>query len=186
LISELPFFPWCAIGEGQACGFPGLSISITNQSFSSVCLVEKQQIQILFWPHRRSNKELKTNCEMVWAELTISNARKCQICAYPDDDISLEPLSQSLSRINPSSKSVIYHFFYVLPICCCSFFFLYVCFHLFNSRIFTLATKFVFFIFLFVFLHFCFYFISYPWQVLSMFKHFLRDVFCHWSVYLIF
>ena len=48
---------------------------------------------------------------MVWAELTISNARKCQICAYyrphPDDDISLEPLSQSLSRINPSSKSVI-------------------------------------------------------------------------------
>jgi hypothetical protein len=32
---------------------------------------------------------------MVWAELTISNARKCQICAYyrphPDDDISLEP-----------------------------------------------------------------------------------------------
>jgi hypothetical protein len=27
-------------------------------------------------------KELKTNCEMVWAELTISNARKCQICAY--------------------------------------------------------------------------------------------------------
>ena len=56
-------------------------------------------------------KELKTNCEMVWAELTISNARKCQICVYyrphPDDDISLEPLSQSLSRINPSSKSVI-------------------------------------------------------------------------------
>jgi hypothetical protein len=38
-------------------------------------------------------------------------ARTCQICAYyrphPDDDISLEPLSQSLSRINPSSKSVI-------------------------------------------------------------------------------
>jgi hypothetical protein len=56
-------------------------------------------------------KELKTNREMVWAELTISNARTCQICAYyrphPDDDISLEPLSQSLSRINPSSKSVI-------------------------------------------------------------------------------
>ena len=26
---------------------------------------------------------------------------------HPDDDISLEPLSQSLSRINPSSKSVI-------------------------------------------------------------------------------
>jgi hypothetical protein len=23
------------------------------------------------------------------------------------------------------------------------------------------------------------YFISYPWKVLSMFKHFLRDVFCH-------
>jgi hypothetical protein len=48
---------------------------------------------------------------MVWAELTISNARKCQIRAYyrphPDDDISLEPLSQSLSRISPSSKSVI-------------------------------------------------------------------------------
>jgi hypothetical protein len=40
-------------------------------------------------------KELKTNCEMVWAELTISNARKYQICAYyrphSDDDISLEP-----------------------------------------------------------------------------------------------
>jgi hypothetical protein len=56
-------------------------------------------------------KQLKTNCEMVCAELTISNARKCQICAYyrphPNDDISLEPLSQSLSRINPSSKSVI-------------------------------------------------------------------------------
>jgi hypothetical protein len=48
---------------------------------------------------------------MVWAELTISNARKCRIRAYyrphPDDDISLEPLSQSLSRISPSSKSVI-------------------------------------------------------------------------------
>jgi hypothetical protein len=26
LISELPFFAWCAIGEEQACGFPGLSI----------------------------------------------------------------------------------------------------------------------------------------------------------------
>jgi hypothetical protein len=26
---------------------------------------------------------------------------------HPDDDISLEPLSQSLSRINPSSKSVV-------------------------------------------------------------------------------
>ena len=56
-------------------------------------------------------KQLKTNCEMVCAELTISNARKCQICAYyrphPNDDISLEPLSQSLSKINPSSKSVI-------------------------------------------------------------------------------
>ena len=48
---------------------------------------------------------------MVQAELTISNARKCQICAYyrphPDDDVSLEPLSQSLSKINPISKSVI-------------------------------------------------------------------------------
>jgi hypothetical protein len=53
-------------------------------------------------------------------------------------------------------------------------------------RIFTLATKFVFFIFPFVFWHFCFYFISYPWKVLSMFKYFLRDVFFHWSVYLIF
>ena len=28
LISELPFFAWCAIGEEQACGFPGLSISL--------------------------------------------------------------------------------------------------------------------------------------------------------------
>ena len=48
---------------------------------------------------------------MVLAELTISNARTCQVCAYyrphPDDDISLEPLSQSLSKINPISKSVI-------------------------------------------------------------------------------
>jgi hypothetical protein len=29
------------------------------------------------------------------------------ITPHPDDDISLEPLSQSLSRITPSSKSVI-------------------------------------------------------------------------------
>jgi hypothetical protein len=28
LIPELPFFAWCAIGEEQACGFPGLSISL--------------------------------------------------------------------------------------------------------------------------------------------------------------
>jgi hypothetical protein len=48
---------------------------------------------------------------MVLAELTISNASTCQVCAYyrpdPDDDISLEPLSWSLSKINPISKSVI-------------------------------------------------------------------------------
>jgi hypothetical protein len=79
--------------QGQSHG--GVLIAVTNEFLSNEA------------------KELKTNCEMVWAELTISNARKCQICAYyrphPEDDISLqlEPSSQSLSRINPSSKSVI-------------------------------------------------------------------------------
>ena len=56
-------------------------------------------------------KELQTDCEIVWAGHTISNGRKCYICAYyrphPDDDISLEPLNKSLSRINTNSKSVI-------------------------------------------------------------------------------
>lgn len=56
-------------------------------------------------------KELQTDCEIVWAELSISNARKCYICAYyrphPDDDISLDPLNASISRINANSKSII-------------------------------------------------------------------------------
>jgi hypothetical protein len=63
----------------QGLSHGGVLITVTNEFLSNEA------------------KELKTNCEMVWAELTISNARKCQICAYyrplPDDDISLEPLS---------------------------------------------------------------------------------------------
>ena len=55
--------------------------------------------------------ELQTNCEMVWAEVTISNARKLLVCSYyrphPDDDISLPLLNESLNRINPNSKSII-------------------------------------------------------------------------------
>ena len=55
--------------------------------------------------------ELQTKCEMVWAEVTISNARKLLICSYyrpePDDTTSLPLLNESLSRINPNSKSII-------------------------------------------------------------------------------
>ena len=55
--------------------------------------------------------ELQTNCEMVWAEVTISNARKLLVCSYyrphPDDDTSLPPLNESLNRITPNSKSII-------------------------------------------------------------------------------
>jgi hypothetical protein len=36
---ELPFFAWCAIGEEQACGFPGLSISLRAWN---VLFVEKE------------------------------------------------------------------------------------------------------------------------------------------------
>lgn len=47
---------------------------------------------------------------MVWAELTISNARKLLVCFYyrphPDDDTFLPLLNESLSRINPNSKSI--------------------------------------------------------------------------------
>ncbi|VDI84351.1 Hypothetical predicted protein [Mytilus galloprovincialis] len=56
-------------------------------------------------------KELDTGCEMIWVELSISNARKCYICAYyrpqPDDDTSLDLLNESISRINVNSKSAI-------------------------------------------------------------------------------
>ena len=55
--------------------------------------------------------ELQTNCEMVWAEVTICNARKLLVCSYyrphPDDDTSLPLLNDSLSRINPNSKSIV-------------------------------------------------------------------------------
>ena len=55
--------------------------------------------------------ELQTNCEMVWAEVTISNARKLLVCSYyrphPDDVISLPLLNESLNRINPNSKSIV-------------------------------------------------------------------------------
>ena len=55
--------------------------------------------------------ELQTNCEMVWAEVTISNARKLLVCSYyrphQDDDTSLPLLNESLNRMNPNSKSII-------------------------------------------------------------------------------
>ena len=48
---------------------------------------------------------------MVWAELTISNARKLLVCfcyrPHPDDDTSLPLLNESLCRINPNSKSIV-------------------------------------------------------------------------------
>ena len=55
--------------------------------------------------------ELQTNCEKVWTEVTISNARKLLVCSYyrpnPDDDTSLPLLNDFLSRIHPYSKSMV-------------------------------------------------------------------------------
>jgi hypothetical protein len=45
----------------QGLSLGGVLIAVTNECLSNEA------------------KELKTNCEMVWAELTIANARKCQI-----------------------------------------------------------------------------------------------------------
>lgn len=56
-------------------------------------------------------KELQTNCEIVWVELTIQNTRKLLISSFyrpqPNDKVSLEQLNLSLSRITPNSRSVI-------------------------------------------------------------------------------
>lgn len=56
-------------------------------------------------------KELQTDCEIVWVELTIQNSRKLLISSFyrpqPNDDTSLEQLNMSLSRTNPNSKSII-------------------------------------------------------------------------------
>ena len=77
--------------KGQSHG--GVLIAVTNQIPSSAL------------------PELQTNCEMVWAELSISNARKLLFCSFyrphPDDDTSLPLLNESLSRINPNCKSVV-------------------------------------------------------------------------------
>ena len=54
---------------------------------------------------------LRTECEIVWVELTIQNSRKLLLSSFyrpqPNDDVSLEKLNQSLRRLNPNSKSII-------------------------------------------------------------------------------
>ena len=56
-------------------------------------------------------KELQTNCENVWVELTLFNSRKLIIGSFyrprPDDNTSLGHLNESLSRLNQNSKSVL-------------------------------------------------------------------------------
>ena len=55
--------------------------------------------------------ELQTNCEMVWAEVTISNSRKLLVCSnyrpHQDNDTSLPLLNEPLNLIKPNSKSII-------------------------------------------------------------------------------
>lgn len=54
--------------------------------------------------------ELQTQCEIVWAEVTINNARKLTVGSFyrpqPNDDTSLNCLNESLHRINTNSKSI--------------------------------------------------------------------------------
>ena len=54
---------------------------------------------------------LQTDCEIVWIELTIQNARKLLLSSFyrpqPNDDVSIEKLNKSLRRLNPNSKSII-------------------------------------------------------------------------------
>ena len=54
---------------------------------------------------------LQTDCEIVCVELTIQNSRKLLPSSFyrpqPNDDVSIEKLNQSLTRLNLNSKSII-------------------------------------------------------------------------------
>jgi hypothetical protein len=76
-----------------------------GQSHGGVLVAVKSDYQSV------QNIELQTDCEVVWVDITLFNARKLTVGSFyrprPDDDISLSFLNESLSRINSNSKSVI-------------------------------------------------------------------------------
>jgi hypothetical protein len=56
--------------------------------------------------------ELKTNCEIVWAEINITGTKKICVASYyrppSDDDTSLDQLNISLSRLDKTNSSNIW------------------------------------------------------------------------------
>ena len=76
-----------------------------GQSHGGVLVAVKNEFQSC------EAKELETDCELVWVEINIPNSRKILVSSFyrpqPHDKTSLENLNISLSRINPSSKSIV-------------------------------------------------------------------------------
>ena len=55
--------------------------------------------------------ELKTNCEIVWAEINIAGSKNLQIASYyrppPDKGQALEQIQSAINRINRQSNSTV-------------------------------------------------------------------------------